>query len=87
MSKRYAFALSFTRSHYPDRASALDFKDTATPQFDHGDAVLVYFYEKVPPVSHQQKYLINGLYNTFDIKSNYIGPVIAKKGLKNWIRG
>ena len=33
------------RSHYPDRASALGFKDTATPRFGHSDVVFYLFIE------------------------------------------
>ena len=36
-------------------------------------------HQKVLPVSHQQKCSINGICGTFDIKSNYFGPVIPRK--------
>ena len=32
-----------TRSHYLERASALDFKDAATPRFGHSDVVFDLF--------------------------------------------
>ena len=35
-------------------------------------------HQKVPPVNHRQKCLINGICGTFDMKSNYFGPVIPK---------
>ena len=33
-------------------------------------------HQKVPPVNHQQIWLINGICGTLDIKSNYFGLVI-----------
>ena len=33
------------RSHYPERASALDFKDTSAPRFGHSDVVFDLFLE------------------------------------------
>ena len=36
---------SVTRSHYPERASALDFKDAAVPRIGHSDAVFDLFRE------------------------------------------
>ena len=69
------------RSHYLERASALDFKDAAAPRFSHRDVVFVYFsneHRKVPPVNHQ-KCSINGICGAFDTKSNHFGPVIPKK--------
>ena len=83
----------FITSHYLERASALDSKDAAAPRFGHGDVAFVYFsneQQKLPPVNHQRKCLINRICGTFDIKPNYFDPVVpkkAKKVLKNWIRG
>ena len=37
--------LSISRSHYPERASALDFKDTSAPRFGHSDVVFDIFLE------------------------------------------
>ena len=37
--------LSISRSHYPERASALDFKDTSAPRFGHSDVVFDLFLE------------------------------------------
>ena len=53
--------LSFwhNKSGYLERVSSLDFKDA---RFGHSDVVLSIFsdeYQKVPPVSHQQKCLTN----------------------------
>ena len=67
---------------FPERVSVLDLKEAAAPRFDHGDVVFCLFLEtniKVPPVSHQQKRLIKGICSTFEMKSNYFDPVIAKK--------
>ena len=36
----------------------------------------------MPPVNHQQKCLINGICNTFRIKSNYFCPVIPRSHAK-----
>ena len=58
------------RSHYPGRASALDFKDVAAARFGQSDVVFV--YQKVPPVNHQQKCLTNGICGTVLIKSQII---------------
>ena len=67
----------------PERGSASDFKDAATPKFTHNDVVcdlfLVNEHENLPPVSHQQKCLTNGFRGTFDMKSNYFGLMIPKK--------
>ena len=38
-------ALFATRTHYPDKASALDFKDAASPRFGHSDVVFDIFIE------------------------------------------
>ena len=48
------------RTHYSERASASDVKDTAASRFGHSDVVLSIFsnkQQKVPPVNHQQKVL------------------------------
>ena len=37
--------MSEIRSHYPERASALDFKYDAAPRFSHGDVVFDLFIE------------------------------------------
>ena len=37
--------LSISRSHYLERASALDFKDTSAPRFGHSDVVFDLFLE------------------------------------------
>ena len=37
--------LSISRSHYPERASALDFKDTSAPRFGHSEVVFYLFLE------------------------------------------
>ena len=37
--------ISISRSHYPERASALDFKDTSAPRFGHSDVVFDLFLE------------------------------------------
>ena len=37
--------VSISRSHYPERASALDFKDTSAPRFGHSDVVFDLFLE------------------------------------------
>ena len=39
--------------------------------------------QKVAFVNHQQECLINGIFHAFDIKSNYLDPVIPKN-LKNF---
>ena len=81
------------RSHYQEKASASDFKDSPILRFCHSDAVLSIFsneHQNVLPVNHQQKCVITGICSTFNIKSNYFGPVIPekpKKVLKNWVRG
>ena len=36
-------------------------------------------HQKVPLVNHRQKYFINGICGTFDITTNYFGPVIPEK--------
>ena len=36
-------------------------------------------HQKVPPVYHQQKCLINGICGASGIKSNYFGPTIPRK--------
>ena len=56
----------------PEKASASDFKDSAAPRFGHIDVVFLSNFsnenQKVPPVNHQQKCLINGICGTFDLK-------------------
>ena len=37
--------LSISRSHYPERASALDFKDISAPRFGHSNVVFDLFLE------------------------------------------
>ena len=37
--------LRISRSHYSERASALDFKDTSAPRFGHSDVVFDLFLE------------------------------------------
>ena len=76
----------------PSGKRPLDFKDASAQRFGRSNVFLFLFsneHQKVPPVNYQQKSLINGIGGTFDIKSNYFGPVIPKKlkVLKNWIRG
>ena len=39
------FRESLNRSHYPERASGLNFKDTDTPRFRHSDVVFDLFIE------------------------------------------
>ena len=34
------FLMNFIRIHYPERVSALDFKDATAQKFDHSDVVL-----------------------------------------------
>ena len=72
-----------TRSNARRAASVSDFKDVTVPQFGHSDVVFCSICskerQKVSPVNHQQKRLLNGICGTFDIKSNYFGPVIPKK--------
>ena len=51
-----------TKSYYTQRATVLVFKDANAPQFGHGDVVFYIFsneHQKVPPVNHQQKCLID----------------------------
>ena len=36
-------------------------------------------HQNVQSVNHPQKYLINGICGSFDMKSNYFGPLILKK--------
>ena len=40
-----SFSSSFARSHYLERASALEFKDAAAPRSGHSDVVLDLFIE------------------------------------------
>ena len=40
-----AFEICHDRSHYPERASTLDFKDSATPRFGRSDVVFDLFIE------------------------------------------
>ena len=74
---------SLTGNHYPERASASDFKDATAPRFGHSDIGFLSIssneHQNIPPVNHQQKCLINGISGTFDIKSNCLGPVIPNK--------
>ena len=46
-----------TMSHYPERASALDFEDATSPPFGQSDVVFWSIfsseYQKIPPVIHQ----------------------------------
>ena len=73
---------SYDRIHYPDRASALDFKETTAPRFSQSDVFFLSIFsneqQQVPPVNHKQKCLIKRICGTFDMKSNYYGPVIPK---------
>ena len=50
----------------------LDFKDDAAPRFGQINVSFCLFLVK-------QKFLINGIFDIFDIKSTYVGPVILKK--------
>ena len=71
-----------TKSHYQERASASDFKDAVAQRFGHRDVVVIYFtndHQKLPPVNHQEKCLVNGICGIFDKKSNYFGPVMPEK--------
>ena len=76
-----------TRSHYSERKSALDFKDAdaAAPRFGVIAMYIVFMSifsnerQKVPPVNPQQKCLLNEIYGSFGMKSNYFGPVVHKK--------
>ena len=68
-----------TMSHYPEKTTALDFKDAAAPGFGHSDVVFCSFLvtniKKIPPFNHQQKWLITKNFGVVDIKSNYFVPV------------
>ena len=74
--------LSVPRSHYPDKAFGLDFKDATALQFSHSHLVFLSIsndkHQNVPPVNHHQKCLINGICGTSDMKSNCFGLVLPE---------
>ena len=54
----------------------LEFKDASAPQFGHS---CVFFCLFIPPVNHHINCLRNGICGTFELKSNYFGPVMPTK--------
>ena len=41
-------------------------------------------HQNVPPVNRQQKRIINGIFDTFEVKLNYFGPAIPPKPKELW---